>query len=59
MSDQIPGGAEGPNNWQVIGISRDQWKLLAASLDLGGNVAPGSRTTSTCRTARWRARTAT
>ena len=30
MSDQIPGGAEGPNQWQVIGISRDQWKLLGA-----------------------------
>ena len=28
MSDQIPGGPEGPNQWQVIGISRDQWKLL-------------------------------
>ena len=32
MSEQIPGGPEGPNNWQVIGISRDQWKLLAGSL---------------------------
>ena len=41
MSDQIPGGPEGPNNWQVIGVSRDQWKLLAASLDLGGNVRAG------------------
>jgi uncharacterized protein (DUF849 family) len=41
MSDQIPGGAEGPNQWQVIGISRDQWKLLAASLVLGGNVRAG------------------
>jgi len=41
MSDQIPGGAEGPNNWQVIGVSRDQWKLLAASLNLGGNVRAG------------------
>jgi 3-keto-5-aminohexanoate cleavage enzyme len=41
MSDQIPGGAEGPNNWQVIGVSRDQWKLLAAALDLGGNVRAG------------------
>lgn len=41
MSDQIPGGAEGPNNWQVIGISRDQWKLLATSLVLGGNVRAG------------------
>jgi 3-keto-5-aminohexanoate cleavage enzyme len=41
MSDQIPGGAEGENQWQVIGISRDQWKLLGASLVLGGNVRAG------------------
>jgi 3-keto-5-aminohexanoate cleavage enzyme len=41
MSDQVPGGPEGPNQWQVIGISRDQWKLLAASLILGGNVRAG------------------
>jgi 3-keto-5-aminohexanoate cleavage enzyme len=41
MADQIPGGAEGENQWQVIGISRDQWKLLAASLVLGGNVRAG------------------
>jgi 3-keto-5-aminohexanoate cleavage enzyme len=41
MSDQIPGGPESPNQWQVIGISRDQWKLLAASLVLGGNVRAG------------------
>jgi uncharacterized protein (DUF849 family) len=41
MSDQIPGGPEGRNQWQVIGISRDQWKLLAASLVLGGNVRAG------------------
>ncbi len=41
MSDQIPGGPEGENQWQVIGISRDQWKLLASSLILGGNVRAG------------------
>jgi uncharacterized protein (DUF849 family) len=41
MSDQIPGGPEGENAWQVIGISRDQWKLLGASLVLGGNVRAG------------------
>jgi 3-keto-5-aminohexanoate cleavage enzyme len=41
MADQIPGGAEGPNQWQVIGISRDQWKLLGAALALGGNVRAG------------------
>ena len=38
MAEQIPGGPEGPNNWQVIGISRDQWRLLASSLVLGGDV---------------------
>ncbi len=41
MSDQIPGGPEGPNQWQVIGISREQWKLLGAALVLGGNVRAG------------------
>jgi 3-keto-5-aminohexanoate cleavage enzyme len=41
MSDQIPGGAEGQNQWQTIGVSRDQWKLLAAALVLGGNVRAG------------------
>ncbi len=41
MSEQIPGGAEGQNQWQVIGISRDQWKLLGAALVLGGNVRAG------------------
>jgi 3-keto-5-aminohexanoate cleavage enzyme len=41
MSDQIPGGPEGPNQWQLIGISRDQWKLLASALVLGGNVRAG------------------
>jgi uncharacterized protein (DUF849 family) len=41
MSEQIPGGAEGENQWQAIGISRDQWKLLGAALVLGGNVRAG------------------
>src|SRR5438128_545141 len=41
MSDQIPGGPEGENQWQTIGISRDQWKLLASALVLGGNVRAG------------------
>ncbi len=41
MADQIPGGAEGRNNWGVIGISRDQWRLVAASAALGGNVRVG------------------
>ncbi|HYX78762.1 MAG TPA: 3-keto-5-aminohexanoate cleavage protein [Solirubrobacterales bacterium] len=41
MADQIPGGAEGKNQWQVIGISRDQWRLIGAALALGGNVRAG------------------
>ena len=41
MAEQIPGGAEGRNNWQVIGISRDQWRLIGAALALGGNVRAG------------------
>src|SRR5436190_17578819 len=41
MAEQVPGGAEGPNNWQVIGISRDQWRLIGAALALGGNVRAG------------------
>ena len=32
---------DGPNNWGVIGICRDQWKLVAAALTLGGNVRVG------------------
>ncbi|MBA2567280.1 MAG: 3-keto-5-aminohexanoate cleavage protein [Thermoleophilaceae bacterium] len=41
MADQVPGGPDGPNNWGVIGISRDQWMLVAAALTLGGNVRVG------------------
>ena len=41
MADQIPGGPEGRNNWQVIGISRDQWKLLGTAVVLGGNIRAG------------------
>jgi len=41
MASEVPGGADGPNNWGVIGISRDQWSLIAASLALGGNVRAG------------------
>src|ERR671930_769078 len=41
MSEQIPGGAESRNNWGVIGISRDQWRLVAAAAALGGNVRVG------------------
>jgi 3-keto-5-aminohexanoate cleavage enzyme len=41
MADQVPGGGEGRNNWGVIGISRDQWRLVAAAAALGGNVRVG------------------
>jgi 3-keto-5-aminohexanoate cleavage enzyme len=41
MADQIPGGADSRNNWGVIGISRDQWRLVAAAAALGGNVRVG------------------
>ena len=41
MSEQVPGGPAGPNNWGVIAISREQWQLVAASLTLGGNVRVG------------------
>ena len=41
MADQIPGGPEGRNAWQVIGISRDQWRLIGAALALGGNARAG------------------
>ncbi|WP_255195938.1 3-keto-5-aminohexanoate cleavage protein [Halorarius litoreus] len=34
---QLPDSA----NWQVIGISRDQWQLVAAALSMGGNVRVG------------------
>ncbi len=41
MADQIPGGPHGGANWQLIGVSREQWRLLAAALTLGGNVRAG------------------
>jgi 3-keto-5-aminohexanoate cleavage enzyme len=41
MADQIPGGPEGENNWGVIGISREQWRLVASAAALGGNVRVG------------------
>jgi 3-keto-5-aminohexanoate cleavage enzyme len=41
MSEQIPGGPDGPNNWGVIGISREQWMLVSAALTLGGNIRVG------------------
>lgn len=38
MAEQIPAV---PHEWGVIGISRDQWRLVAAALTLGGNVRVG------------------
>jgi 3-keto-5-aminohexanoate cleavage enzyme len=38
MSEQVPPVR---HNWGVIGISRDQWALLAAGAALGGNVRAG------------------
>lgn len=37
MVDALPPGA----HWQVIGIGRDQWRLAAAAIGLGGNVRVG------------------
>jgi 3-keto-5-aminohexanoate cleavage enzyme len=41
MTENIPGGPDGPNHWGVIGISRDQWVLVAAALTLGGSIRVG------------------
>ena len=38
MSEQIP---DVEHEWGVIGISREQWMLVAAALTLGGNVRVG------------------
>ena len=37
MADNVPDGS----HWGVIGISRDQWLLVATSLTLGGSVRVG------------------
>jgi 3-keto-5-aminohexanoate cleavage enzyme len=37
MVDNIPAGS----HWAVIGISRDQWTLIAAALTLGGSIRAG------------------
>jgi uncharacterized protein (DUF849 family) len=44
MVENIPsqGSASGPkSHWGVIGISRDQWMLVAAALTLGGSIRVG------------------
>jgi 3-keto-5-aminohexanoate cleavage enzyme len=38
MAEQIP---EVKHNWGVIGVSRGQWRLVAAAAALGGNVRVG------------------
>jgi uncharacterized protein (DUF849 family) len=38
MAEQVP---PVPHEWGVIGISREQWRLVAAALALGGNVRVG------------------
>ncbi len=40
MASMVPDG-EGESTWEVIGISRQQWMLVAAALSLGGNVRVG------------------
>lgn len=40
MASMIPGG-DADSTWEVIGISRQQWMLVAAALSLGGNVRVG------------------
>jgi 3-keto-5-aminohexanoate cleavage enzyme len=43
MVDNIPPAADGAqhNHWGVIGISRQQWMLVAAALTLGGSIRVG------------------
>jgi uncharacterized protein (DUF849 family) len=39
---EIPGGVGGDrHHWGVIGISRNQWTLIAAALALGGSIRVG------------------
>jgi uncharacterized protein (DUF849 family) len=37
QAESLPAGS----TWKLVGISRDQWPLLAATLTLGGNVRVG------------------
>lgn len=34
-------GADGVNNWGLVGVSREQWDLIPATIELGGNVRVG------------------
>jgi 3-keto-5-aminohexanoate cleavage enzyme len=38
MAENMP---EGRHHWGVIGIGRDQWRMVAAALTLGGSVRVG------------------
>ena len=38
MADNMP---PGDHHWAVIGIGRDQWRMVAASLTLGGSIRVG------------------
>jgi 3-keto-5-aminohexanoate cleavage enzyme len=38
MADNLPAGS---HHWGVIGIGRDQWKMIAAALSLGGSIRAG------------------
>jgi uncharacterized protein (DUF849 family) len=43
MVENIPAAAPGerPSHWGVIGVSRDQWMLVAAALSLSGSIRVG------------------
>jgi 3-keto-5-aminohexanoate cleavage enzyme len=43
MVENIPGVADGAarSHWGVIGISREQWMLVASALTLGGSIRVG------------------
>jgi 3-keto-5-aminohexanoate cleavage enzyme len=38
MADNLPAGN---HHWGVIGIGRDQWRMIAAALSLGGSIRAG------------------
>lgn len=40
MSKQVPEG-DGVNNWGLVGVSREQWDMVPAALEQGGNVRVG------------------
>ncbi len=41
MADNMPGSDGLRHHWGVIGIGRDQWRMVAAALTLGGSVRVG------------------